>query len=61
MKAHEVYLRFKSDNDNFHHFSIEELLIVGNPIDEDAIDMESCDDNLYVIDGKNGYKILIDQ
>lgn len=56
MKTYTVYLKYKEDNllDVYHYFSIEELLEVGNPIDEDGIDMELFDESLYKFD------ILID-
>jgi hypothetical protein len=58
MKTHEVYVKFESDGEEYY-FSIDELLLVGNPIDEDGIEMDQGDDgNLYVTDGENGYKLL---
>lgn len=58
MKAQEVYIKFESLNEKYYYHSIDELLEIGSPIDEEGMDMEQVDNNLYVIDGKNGYKIL---
>lgn len=64
MKTSQLYLKYKEDNDHgiyhgiYHFFSFEELLVLGNPIDEEGIDMELESHDVYVAYGDE-YVLLL--
>ena len=60
MNTSSTYLKYKEDNDLdiFHYLSIENILDVGNPIDEDGIDMILESNELYTYVGVGEYRVL---
>jgi hypothetical protein len=56
MKAHDVYLKFRNEDDVVVWVSVSDIIQVGNPIDENGIDMEQDDDLVYHwINGSRGW------
>lgn len=60
MNTSSTYLKYKEDNDLdiFHYISIENILDVGNPIDEDGIDMILESNELYTYFEGGEYRLL---
>jgi hypothetical protein len=57
MNLSQIYSCWEDAQQKHHFFSFEDILVIGEPIDEDGIDMELVSDEVFVI-GKNGYQKL---
>lgn len=57
MKRHEVYAKFETTNGNFVFISMDELQDIGDPIDENGVEMSLVDDYVYIYKQGN-YKVL---
>ena len=57
MKRHEVYMKYEDSEGNFIFISMDELQDIGDPLDEDGVEMSLVNDDVYFYE-KGKYKVL---
>lgn len=57
MKLYEVYAKFETSNGKFVFISMDELQDIGDPIDENGVEMPLVDDYVYIYN-QGKYKVL---